>query len=70
MLRLFHKGSIHNDITRMLINRVKNIAGYPESTSDILMMPSLLEQLHLYGEGDVRAMEVRNRIAIVFLVRS
>lgn len=49
---------MHNDLTSMIIQRVKNIAGYPESSAEILLRPSLLEYLDLYGDGDVRAMEV------------
>lgn len=57
--RLFHKPSIHNELTSYIIHRVKNVAGYPESSEDILLKPSLLVHLDLYGDGDVRAMEVR-----------
>lgn len=57
--RLFHKPSMHNDLTSLVIHRVKNIAGYPESSAEILLRPTLLENLDLYGDGDVRAMEVR-----------
>eukprot|EP00904_Undaria_pinnatifida_P009580 jgi/Undpi1/5752/HiC_scaffold_2.g01026.m1 len=55
--RLFRKPSIHNELTSYIINRVKNIAGYPESSEDILLKPTLLAHLELYGDGDVRAME-------------
>ncbi|CAN0376121.1 unnamed protein product, partial [Laminaria digitata] len=55
--RLFHKPSIHNELTSYIIHRVKNIAGYPESSEDVLLKPSLLVNLDLYGDGDVRAME-------------
>lgn len=57
--RLFHKPTMHNDLTALVIHRVKNIAGYPESSAEILLRPTLLENLDLYGDGDVRAMEVR-----------
>lgn len=52
---------MHNDITSVIIHRVKNIAGYPESSSDVLLNPSLLTELDLYGDGPVRAMEVRTQ---------
>ncbi|CAM9774878.1 unnamed protein product [Hapterophycus canaliculatus] len=55
--RLFEKPSMHNELTSMIIHRVKNIAGYPESSGEILRQPALLENLDLYGDGDVRAME-------------
>ncbi|CAN0490230.1 unnamed protein product, partial [Ectocarpus sp. 12 AP-2014] len=55
--RLFKKPSMHNDLTSMIINRVKNIAGYPESSAEILLRPTLLDNLDLYGDGDVRPME-------------
>lgn len=59
---------MHNDLTSLVIHRVKNIAGYPESSAEILLHPTLLENLDLYGDGDVRAMEVRgsSRLALVF----
>lgn len=56
--RLFKKSSIHNELTNLIINRVKNVAGYPESSTDVLLSPTLLENLDLYGDGNVRAMEV------------
>lgn len=49
---------MHNGLTSTIIQRVKNIAGYPESSAEILLQPTLLENLDLYGDGDVRAMEV------------
>ncbi|CAB1121489.1 unnamed protein product [Ectocarpus sp. CCAP 1310/34] len=55
--RLFKKPTMHNDLTSMVINRVKNIAGYPESSAEILLRPTLLDNLDLYGDGDVRPME-------------
>lgn len=60
--RLFHKPSIHNELTSVIIHRVKNVAGYPESSADVLLNPSLLDNLDLYGDGPVRAMEVRRRL--------
>lgn len=57
--RLFKNPSTHNDLTRMIIHRVKYIAGYPESSAEILSttVPSLMANLDLYGDGPVRAME-------------
>lgn len=56
---------MHNDLTSMVIQRVKNIAGYPESSAEILLRPTLLENLDLYGDGDVRAMEVCLHVVVV-----
>lgn len=59
--RLFNNPSTHNDLTRMIIHRVKNIAGYPESSAEILgtTVPTLMTDLDIYGDGPIRAMEVR-----------
>lgn len=61
LCRLFQNNAIHNQITRLLIHRVKYIAGYPESSAEIInsTVPSLLTDIDLYGDGPVRAMEVR-----------
>ncbi|CAM9164550.1 unnamed protein product, partial [Scytosiphon promiscuus] len=66
--RLFEKNSMHNELTSMVIHRVKNIAGYPESSAEILRQPTLLENLDLYGDGDVRAMEVRPCVCVCVCV--
>lgn len=59
---------MHNDLTSMIIHRVKHIAGYPESSTEVLKSttPSLLAELDLYRDGDVRAMEVRAATIYIF----
>lgn len=59
---------MHNELTSMIINRVKNIAGYPESSAEILLRPTLLDNLDLYGDGDVRPMEVGIHDCVVVVV--
>jgi Glycosyltransferase (GlcNAc) len=53
--RLFQKPGIHNSIQLLLIDRIKCLVGYPESSSE-LILPSLLAHMDLYGEGPVRTL--------------
>ncbi|CAM9888894.1 unnamed protein product [Discosporangium mesarthrocarpum] len=55
--RLFKKPGIHNPIQLMVINRVKNVLGYPESSSEVVEPRSLLAELDLYSDGPVRPLE-------------
>lgn len=53
--RVFHEPGIHNAIQALLIDRVKYLVGYPESSGEQIL-PSLKENMDLYGEGPVRSL--------------
>eukprot|EP00638_Chattonella_subsalsa_P001786 CAMPEP_0117744186 /NCGR_PEP_ID=MMETSP0947-20121206/6602_1 /TAXON_ID=44440 /ORGANISM="Chattonella subsalsa, Strain CCMP2191" /LENGTH=507 /DNA_ID=CAMNT_0005561073 /DNA_START=162 /DNA_END=1685 /DNA_ORIENTATION=- len=52
--RVFKQPGIHNPIQLKVMDRVKNIIGYPETHDDIVYPPSLLAHKDLYGIGNVR----------------
>ena len=54
--RLFRKPGIHNAISALLVDRIKYIVGYPESSGETIL-PSLKAHLDIYGEGPVRSLE-------------
>jgi hypothetical protein len=51
--RLFKK-PVHNQITSLVLKRVKNLLGYPESINEMVHPPSLLYELDRYSLGRER----------------
>lgn len=54
--RLFNDPGAHNSLTELLIDRIKNLVGYPESSAEVIH-PSLLCHQDLYGVGPERSVE-------------
>mmetsp|Transcript_112 Transcript_112/g.177 ORF Transcript_112/g.177 Transcript_112/m.177 type:complete len:165 (+) Transcript_112:3-497(+) len=55
--RVFGRPGIHNPIQLKVMDRVKNILGYPETHDDIVYPPTLLAYKDLYGVGNKRRMD-------------
>jgi len=51
----FFKKPIHNDIVEIIIKRVKNMLGYPESKADLIYPNSVLYRLDEWGMGKKRS---------------
>jgi [Skp1-protein]-hydroxyproline N-acetylglucosaminyltransferase len=54
--RFFHKPSIHNDIVELVINRVKYMLGYPESSLELVHPPSVLYRQQDWSMGKKRSL--------------
>jgi hypothetical protein len=55
--RLF-RNQVHNPIVALVIKRIKNLLGYPESSRELLYPPSLLYRLEEYHIGSERPAEL------------
>lgn len=51
----FFKKPIHNEIVELVINRVKNMLGYPESRAELVYPPSVLYRLSDWSMGRKRS---------------
>jgi len=51
--RVFKK-QVFNDVSMLIVKRVKNLVGYPESVADLVHPSSLLAHLDEFGFGRVR----------------
>ena len=55
MFRRFFKNPIHNNLVEVVINRVKCMLGYPESSAELVYPPSVLYRKDDWGMGKKRS---------------
>jgi len=55
--RVFQKPGIHNPIQLKVIERVKNLMGYPENHDDLIFPQTLIAHKDLYGMGNKRRLD-------------